>query len=571
MPRKKTEKLIYTLDAETDPFLYGREPMPFAWGLSRPFAGSNKHLMFHHTWGKNCTLEMVEYLQQQDAGIVYAHNGGRFDIFYLLEHIGKIKRITNNRIVSCYMQCHNGWHEIRDSYKIFPAPLESYSKTKIDYNKFEAPVRQQHKAEIIEYLKDDCEKLHEICTEFVSTMGNFLTIGSCAVKALRKFHDVGDALTWDEDRDIRDRYFFGGRVQCFAQGFIQQPMYYVDVNSMYPFVMAEYWHPMGHPDSDNKRCISDKTFFVTVEGVNRGAFAQRMKTGGIDFTQQYGIFHTTIHEYNAAIELGLFDTHNIIRTVDFQERIKFTEYVQHYYALRQVATDSMKKHPEYSTEWYAQKLLKDLYKNLLNNSYGRFAINPDNQSEYCITDIGENLRGILDTGDDCDGDCDIIDDYGDRHYACGGWHECMFWGTSKTLWKRPSKYARVFHVGIGASITGAARSYLLRQIAKVKTPWYCDTDSLIFSGTLDGLEIHSSKLGALKVEHEGNELDACGKKLYAFGCDGINLKLASKGGKLSATDLRTIAGGGIVENYNAAPTHSLSGKTSFQKRTFRMT
>lgn len=588
MARKKAaSKPIYTLDAETDPFLYGREPVPFAWGFYcsnaalKLFTGTSYNdagYNFHYTWGKDCTEKMVEYLSTLDAGIIYAHNGGRFDIFYLLKYIATTaekKRnlvITGNRIILCYIKAANGWHEIRDSFKIFPAALDSYQKTKIDYMKFEKDVRELHKDEIVSYLKDDCVFLHRICSEFAAEFGNHLTIGSASMKHLKMFHQIGDALTWTEDRDIRSKYFYGGRVQCFQQGLIQQTMQYIDVNSMYPYVMQNYWHPKGHPSPDNKRVVSDDTFFITVEGVNHNALPMRMKDGGIRFDVKRGVFHCTIHEYNEALKLGRLEVHNILRTVDFEDRIKFDEFVSHYYSRRQSCTDAMEQCAKYSDEWLHHKLHKDLNKNLLVNGYGKFAINPDNQWDFCITPITDNLCGDKFDGNECYGDCQIIDDFGDRHFECGGWHEVSPLGDNQMLWKQPAAYAHVLHVGIGASITGAARSYLLRWIDHVEQPLYCDTDSLIFSGSTDGLPLHNSELGSLKVEHADlDELAACGKKLYAVWSKGVCQKVASKGGKLTPEQMREIAAGGSAKTYNAAPTNSLGGKVCFQSRTFRVT
>jgi hypothetical protein len=576
--RKKVSRPIYTLDAETDPFLYGRIPMPFAWGFYKDYTikeWQGKGAGYcHHTWGKNCTEEMMEYLSTQDAGIIYAHNGGRFDLFFLLKYIAANKkiRITNNRIILCYIPAANGgFHELRDSYKIFPASLDSYQKTKIDYRKMERNVRNKHKKEIQDYLYDDCRYLHNICCEFLREYGNHLTIGSAALYHLKKFHDIGESLTWKEDRDIRSKYYYGGRVQCFVQGMVQQNMQYVDVNSMYPYVMANYYHPKGHPTEENRRIISDKTFFVTVEGINHNALPMRMQDGGIRFDVKQGVFHCTIHEYLEAVKLGRFETHNILRTVDFEESIKFDAFVNHFYTRRQNATDTLEKCAKYSEEWFHYKLHKDLNKNLLNNGYGKLGINPDNQLDYLIAAPDESLFGWFDEHQMCQGDCGIIDDFGDRHYACNGYHFSGIFGDN-FLWKKPSSYARVLHVAMGASITGAARSYLLRWIDHVEQPLYCDTDSLIFSGSLDGLPIHASALGSLKVEHADlDELAACGKKLYAIWRKGECMKVASKGGKLTEEQMREIAIGGGAISYNAAPTFSLSGKTSFQMRTFRMT
>src|ERR1700677_974061 len=176
---------IYTLDSETDPFLEGRRPEEFAWGL---YDG----VYFDYAWGDGCTQRIMSRLYERDPGIVYTHNLGKFDIFFILEYIDQTKPmlIIKDRIVQCYIRCSKGLHKLRDSLKILPFSLDTYQKTKIDYAKFERPVREEHKDEILSYLKDDCVFLYELCSEFVKTFGPAITIGSVAMKELKNFHDI---------------------------------------------------------------------------------------------------------------------------------------------------------------------------------------------------------------------------------------------------------------------------------------------------------------------------------------------------------------------------------------------
>ena len=106
-------KPIYTLDAETDPFQHGRKPEPFCWD----FYDGEKH---HTTWGDDCTAEMMAYIRTRKPGIIYMHNGGRFDIYYFMQEILNLPmKIINGRITKAQMVCDRGKHEIRDSYASF--------------------------------------------------------------------------------------------------------------------------------------------------------------------------------------------------------------------------------------------------------------------------------------------------------------------------------------------------------------------------------------------------------------------------------------------------------------------
>ena len=135
-----------------------------------------------------------------------------------------------------------------------------------------------------------------------------------------------------------------------------------------------------------------------------------------------------------------------------------------------------------------------------------------------------------------------------------------------------------FDVAIGASITSAARSILLRAIHAAERPLYCDTDSLICEG-LSNVEIHNTSLGAWKFEGETDTLYIAGKKMYAaIGAvtekDGtVKDKIASKGAKLSSDDIAFIAENPdkFLTWKSDAPNFKLDGRVEFSVRNIRAT
>jgi hypothetical protein len=69
---------LAVIDAETDPFRYGRKPEAFAWG----FYDGETYVDF---WGADSTLKLMNYIAAlREPHVIYAHNGGKFDFFYLL-------------------------------------------------------------------------------------------------------------------------------------------------------------------------------------------------------------------------------------------------------------------------------------------------------------------------------------------------------------------------------------------------------------------------------------------------------------------------------------------------------
>ncbi len=246
MPRSKAPPRIAVIDAETDPFLYGRVPKPFAWG----FYDGEKYVSF---WGQNSTRALIDFLDTLKGDwIIYAHNGGKFDFFFLIDYIENPIKVIGSRIVSCKI----GRHEFRDSYAAIPIPLGAYQKTSIDYQKFEEENREANKTEILDYLKDDCVFLFGLVTAFIERFGTALTIGGAAMKTLKTIHPVTPR---NQSHDAKFRpFYFGGRVQCFKYGIFDGPVKIYDVNSMYSAVMRNEHHPTGARYLNVRNTIADK-------------------------------------------------------------------------------------------------------------------------------------------------------------------------------------------------------------------------------------------------------------------------------------------------------------------------
>lgn len=521
------DPIIYTLDSETDPFLKGRAPRPFAWGL---YNGVD----YWQSWGDNCVRDIMATLAALPAGIVYIHNGGKFDIYFLLSYIDKEKDmlIIKDRITQCYVKASDGHHRIRDSYKILPFALAQYEKTPIDYGKMEQECREDHREEIQGYLKDDCVYLWQLCSEYVKTFGPALTIGSTAMKELRKRHDVLEPLTPENDASIRNRYFIGGRVERYKTGVFHGTFKVYDVNSMYPYVMSAFYHPVGNPSGVTTE-VTPETYFITAKGYSHGCFARRDKNG-VTFARGYGEYSVTIHEWNAAMELGLFRCDSITECINFTHSRMFSDYILHFYHARKFAKET------------GDKIKTIFYKFLLNNSYGKFAVNPENFKEYRLTDDQSDMRWH-------------------------GYHPAQLLADfNLILWERPTEEFKYMNVGTGASITGAARSVLMRGLQGAVNPMYCDTDCIICED-LQGVTLHGSELGAWDTEKEGNKLAIAGRKLYALWSGENCVKYACKGVNITPEQIERIAMGEIVTYERDAPTYRLSGAVEWLTRKVRTT
>lgn len=528
---------------------------------------------YHVFWGDDCVGEFLRFI----AGVatpmvIYFHNGGKFDFFFFLAELANPLKIINGRIVRAKI----GIHEVRDSWAIIPMALAGYAKSKIDYAKMERHCREQHKAEILDYLFDDCRYLLDLVVAFTDRFGIRLTIAGTAQRELQKHYPQYKQSR--EHDDCFRPFYFGGRVECFESGIIHarpgRPFKVHDVNSMYSYVMRECRHPIGrgYLRPTIKRIDAEgwihkfkhRFYFCIVRGRNFGALPSRVKdnNGGLTFNLEYGDFHTTSHELRLALQLGLFRVDEIIDCWIPRETQSFPAFIDQYSQEKIDATNEMSRAKDAgNVDAYNRAAIKRYFaKTMPNSSYGRFGINPFDFYDYHI-----QLQG------DCPpvaGD-DAID-----------W-EPYEKNPEFTLWRRPvndeddhETPVRGFEdVAIAASITSAARAVLLLAIAQATRPLYCDTDSIISEG-LEGVAIHDSNLGAWKFEGEGTRIALAGKKLYALFDDTQNnecVKSASKGVRLSPQEIERVASGETIEWQNDAPNFSLLGGVRFVNRKARST
>ena len=518
-------KPIITMDFETDPFAHKVSIHPFACGL---YDGKD----FDSVWSPECVPKMVERLKRKEPSIIYMHNGGRFDIFLrsptgknLFDSFHGEMTIINGRVVKAQL----GEHEFRDSYALLPFALGQYKKDDIDIDKLRAECRESHKVEILSYLRGDCVYLHELVTGFISEFGDFLTIGSASMNQLRKFHPFETVGRYFDEK-FRSQFFFGGRVQCFQSGIINQEYKIYDVNSMYPSVMRDFKHPAGAKFEVDRK-IGPKTAFIISEGYSNGAFPIRSRKG-ITFEKTKGVFASTIHEWNAAEATGYYRPIRVLKTYQFDEWISFGEFVDHFFEARKKASRD------------GDELRKLFYKYILNSAYGKFAQNPDNFFDHKITH-GEQLPSP--------------------------WEEQAIFNEGEyVIWKKAIKRLSYYNVAIGASITGAARAVLMRALAKSAGLVYCDTDSIIAS-SITGVGFDENKIGAWKEEGSGNRIAMAGKKLYACFDGEVCIKKATKGARISPEEIVNVAQGETVTFRKQAPTFKLDGRVDWIERRIKRT
>ena len=212
---KKESRIVRKIavgDLETDPFAPGRiEINPFCCGYS-----DGKYTRIW--WGETCVRDFVEYTKKLGSTIIYFHNGGNFDFHFMLEFLPVAEcefMCLGKRIVQLKLP----WGvELRDSYAIIPKKLAAYEKEEIDYAKFEKEVREEHKEEIVKYLKSDLDNLLNMVNGFIKRFPNELTLASSVFKLMKKEYEYDPGRSSEAYDEKFRPFFFGGRVEFWELG-----------------------------------------------------------------------------------------------------------------------------------------------------------------------------------------------------------------------------------------------------------------------------------------------------------------------------------------------------------------
>lgn len=526
---------IAVVDCETDPFKVGRYPRPFLWGY---FDGST-YKEFERT------ANLIRFLKPQPL-IVYAHNGGKFDWHFILDALAPYDEvmIINGRVSKCWL----GMAELRDSFNILPIALAKYKKDKIDYRIMEEKVRHRPEnwAKIRSYLKSDCVYLYELISRFVDEFGLQITQASAAMSQWKKLSGVEIPNTSKEYFKELMPYYYGGRVECFRTGIIDTRFSVYDINSAYPYAMT-FAHPYSEEFVHESGYLKGADFYK-VECVSRGALPYRGEgnpdeSAGLRFPNdgERRVYTVTQWELAAALETRTVERVKYLESYAFLGKMNFRTYIEKFYNMRLEA----QKRGDTAADLFA--------KLLMNSLYGKFASNPENYRQYMIIPM------------------DVIPGLQSLGWDFGG--ELGPWGLAEA--KLEGEQERYYNVATSASITGFVRAMLWRAIVGSKGILYCDTDSIATEDRGRGVLLGVT-LGAWKHEGDFDKAGIAGKKLYIFrGAPNAKgnrkNKFASKGVKLSETDLWRVASGVEVTVTGEVPTYSAQKAPHFTTRRIKFT
>lgn len=542
-------KRIAVIDCETDPFLYGRTPHPFAWG----FYDGETYIYF---WGDDSTSQLLDYLKDETDLIIYAHNGGKFDFFFFVNQLDAEVKIINGRIAKASL--FNGQIELRDSYLILPLPLSAHGKDEIDYAKMERDVRELHKAEILRYLQTDCTSLYDWVKNFRNQFGGGLTLAGSAFKQLKKTDYPVESTHNGFDETFRP-FYNGGRVQCFQTGAFKKDLVYVDIHSAYPYAMTfKHWQGGGYRETLRIPDQENGSWYARINAQSDGVLPFKVKEGSTQKTYYpndniYREYECSGWEILAGLKTNTLKIKKVIRVYRPTFTCDFREYVDKFFAMKAEADLERAKCAKGTKEYQYWDAIRTFAKLMLNSCYGKFGQDGREFEAYQLLEYGDVPDPYMIAGHLKRWDC----------YA--------EFDNFMSIFVRPDPVDRFYNVATAASITGFVRGYLWENICKSEGVLYCDTDSIIcsrFGGTI------SDKLGDWGLEASLSEAYIAQRKMYACRVNPVGefgpineTKIASKGVRLTFDQIKEGVETGVNIDYSKdAPAFSLKFGARFTTR-----
>ena len=372
--------------------------------------------------------------------------------------------------------------------------------------------------ELMIYCERDTKVLSHVIKTHVAfiyekNLGNFMpTIAGQAWTAFKHRFMKDELLVHNYSKilEMEKQSYRGGRCEAFRIGKFED-VYYLDINSMYPYVMKEYEYPTKLVSS---KIVENCSLDDIRETLDAGLFVLAdcnllMKKPVIACKRKKLIFpigkvKQTLTSPEIEYLLDNPDCGEIVKvnkTVSYSKAKIFSDYVDYFYKLRKSGVSS------------AQEAM---IKVLLNSLYGKFGQHTSS-SPILVTD-GDLIRMYL----------NIMKETGSFEVSTGLKEKYVKLGDKLYHVKSDDTgFARDSIPIIASTVTAFSRNMLYGTMKKAGTEnvLYCDTDSVFVNA--DGYEnlkgeIDSKKLGKLKLEKSGN---GCiyGAKDYVFN-DEVKLK-----------------------------------------------
>jgi DNA polymerase type B, organellar and viral len=297
-------------------------------------------------------------------------------------------------------------------------------------------------------------------------------------------------------------------------------LYYYDVNSLYPFVMASTPMPVGKPVAFKGNILRIDPnayghFHVEVtapDNLQHPILHKRVKTNdGVRTVAALGTWKMWIYSeemYNAMKHGYKF---TVIEGYEFEKGYIFKEFVETMYNYR---LEFPKNHP-----------MNDTAKLIMNSLYGKFGMNPEN-SLVEIFDTSNSiqydlLKDLMDTIGESIQDWFTIDD----HVVCIRNNISRYSYTED----HDFYHGLDVNVAIASAVTASGRIWMtLIKNSSLFNLYYSDTDSCIIDKPLKAPMVGTA-LGQFKLEHVITRAVFLAPKVYGFITEGGEEVIKVKG------------------------------------------
>lgn len=395
------------------------------------------------------------------------------------------------------------------------------------YDKLDIDFDTDNIDELITYCKRDVEILRRFVLSYITfiqenNLGEVrVTIASQAFTTYRyKFMHKQPMIHINEDVLRLERSgYYGGRTECFFIGTLEgETHYYVDVNSMYPYVMLTKKIPhtlIGHSRNVPVRYLGvrlSKFYVVAKVRLNTDKIIYPYRRGK-RLIFPVGRFITTLH--HSELELAYKHGHieHVYECAIYEHDYLFSDYVRFFYDLKQ----------RYGRE--GKKTWRLITKLFLNSLYGKFGqIQPTRK--LLLVDKGDEIIRIPNLTEEDLLQLDHIytsemfritgsHKESNRHFQLLMWYGSLYEESreGETLYSCPS---------IAGSVTAYARIRLweIMSLAGLDNVYYIDTDSCIVNQ--DGYNnlapmLNENEIGMLALEDTTERVVIHGNKDYEFG------------------------------------------------------
>ena len=419
---KSDDYIIATFDFETcnleEDKLKKNNTEVYAIGF---YDGKNYKEFYKKTKDDNILKKFIKYLfddYEETKIIMYAHNGGKFDIYLLLETLLKDSGACmtsyleqTGRIINIQMNSKTKTIILRDSLNLIASSLDSACKSfKPKTVKLEGDVEHDkininncYTKKIYKYtsgyLKNDCLSLYEILEKFDNiidkaygfSVKDVMTNASIARRVyLDKYYDEDVTplykLTKEVDKELR-KYYYGGRNEVMTKlGYTKGKLYYVDFTSLYPYIMSKYKIQYGKMNiinvEDKDKKVFNKKWFGFIKCRFRNKHKKEIPLHAIIKDNKLVFPHVdnweesviSSEEIRYAIDNKIGYEYEFIKVYNYKKKsVHFKKIVNDLYKMK---IDAQKD---------GNKALRSIAKIIINSLYGFFGINYLNRDQKVIT------------------------------------------------------------------------------------------------------------------------------------------------------------------------------------------